>query len=75
MPDRSGAVERWSNSALHHLLVGEDLRCPTPILTGRTDPAVACSAFERIRCSRRDTDATIRAVEEHNAAGTKSWDG
>ena len=48
----------------------------TPILTGcvtttatggRTD-AVACSAFEPIRWSRRDTDPTIRAVKEHNAA-------
>lgn len=49
----------------------------TPILTGcakttatgdRIDPAVTCSAFEPIRWSRRDTDATIRSVKEHNAA-------
>lgn len=47
-----------------------------PILTGcatmtaiggRTD-SVACSAFEPIRWSARDTDTTIRSVKEHNAA-------
>lgn len=47
-----------------------------PILTGcatttgiggRTD-SVACSAFEPIRWSARDSDATIRSVKEHNAA-------
>jgi hypothetical protein len=30
--------------------------------------AVACSAFEPIRWSEKDTDGTIRQVKEHNAA-------
>jgi hypothetical protein len=30
--------------------------------------AVACSAFEPIRWSKKDTDGTIRQVKEHNAA-------
>lgn len=43
--------------------------CVTMTATGgRTD--VSCTAFEPIRWSRRDTDATIRAAKEHNAA----WD-
>ncbi len=51
------------------------LLVPLPILTGcatttasvGTD-AVACSAFEPIRWSKRDTEETIRQVKEHNAA-------
>lgn len=39
----------------------------TTAIGGRTD-SVACSAFEPIRWSARDTDATIRSVKEHNAA-------
>jgi len=30
--------------------------------------AVACSAFEPIRWSSKDTDETIRQAKEHNAA-------
>lgn len=30
--------------------------------------AVACSAFEPLRWSSKDTDDTIRQVKEHNAA-------
>jgi hypothetical protein len=30
--------------------------------------AVACSAFEPIRWSKKDTEETIRQVKEHNAA-------
>jgi hypothetical protein len=41
--------------------------CATTTATVGTD-AVACSAFEPIRWSRRDTDETIRAAKEHNAA-------
>lgn len=57
-------------------LVALPLLALTPILTGcatttaiggRTD-SVACSAFEPIRWSARDTDTTIRSVKEHNAA-------
>jgi hypothetical protein len=48
---------------------------PLPILPGcatttafvGTD-AVACSAFEPIWWSKKDTDETIRQVKEHNAA-------
>jgi hypothetical protein len=51
------------------------LPMPLPILPGcatttasvGTD-AVACSAFEPIRWSERDTEVTIRQVKEHNAA-------
>jgi hypothetical protein len=32
--------------------------------------AVACSAFEPIQWSKKDTDETIRQVKEHNAAWT-----
>jgi hypothetical protein len=35
--------------------------------TSVTD-AVACSAFEPIRCSKKNTDESIRQVKEHNAA-------
>jgi len=41
--------------------------CATTTASVETD-AVACSAFEPIRWSRRDTDNTIRQVKEHNAA-------
>lgn len=44
--------------------------CETTTATGGRINAVACSAFEPIRWSRRDTDPTIRAVREHNAAWT-----
>jgi hypothetical protein len=30
--------------------------------------AVACSAFEPIRWSNKDTDGTIRQIKAHNAA-------
>lgn len=42
--------------------------CVTTTATGGRTEAVACSAFAPIRWSRRDTDATIRAAKEHNAA-------
>jgi hypothetical protein len=41
--------------------------CATTTVTVGTD-AVACSAFEPIRWSSRDTDDTIRQAKEHNAA-------
>lgn len=44
--------------------------CATTTATGGRTDAVACSAFEPIRWSRRDTDPTIQAVKEHNAAWT-----
>ena len=44
--------------------------CMATATGGRTDLAAACSAFEPIRWSARDTDATIRSVKEPSAA----WD-
>jgi hypothetical protein len=41
--------------------------CATTTGSVGTD-AVACSAFEPIRWSKRDTEETIRQVKEHNAA-------
>lgn len=41
--------------------------CATTTASVGTD-AVACSAFEPIRWSKADTDATIRQAKEHNAA-------
>jgi hypothetical protein len=41
--------------------------CATTTASVGTD-AVACSAFEPIRWSKADTDATIRQVKGHNAA-------
>jgi hypothetical protein len=41
--------------------------CATTTASVGTD-AVACSAFEPIRWSKRDTEETIRQVKEHNAA-------
>jgi hypothetical protein len=41
--------------------------CATTTGSAGTD-AVACSAFEPIRWSAKDTDETIRQVREHNAA-------
>lgn len=41
--------------------------CATTTASVGTD-AVACSAFEPIRWSKKDTDETIRQVKEHNAA-------
>jgi hypothetical protein len=43
--------------------------CATTTASVGTD-AVACSAFEPIRWSRKDTDETIRHVKVHNAAWT-----
>jgi len=43
--------------------------CATTTASVGTD-AVACSAFEPIRWSKKDTDDTIRQVKEHNAAWT-----
>jgi hypothetical protein len=40
--------------------------CATTTASVATD-AVACSAFEPIRWSRKDTDETIRQAKEHNA--------
>ncbi len=40
--------------------------CATTTASVGTD-AVACSAFEPIRWSKRDTEETIRQVKEHNA--------
>lgn len=48
------------------ILVG----CATMTAAGVRTEAVTCAAFEPIRRSTRDTDATIRAAKEHNAA----WD-
>lgn len=42
--------------------------CATTTVSGGRSDSVACSAFEPIRWSGRDTDPTIRAVKEHNAA-------
>jgi hypothetical protein len=41
--------------------------CATTTASVGTD-AVACSAFEPIRWSTKDTDETIRQAKEHNAA-------
>jgi hypothetical protein len=41
--------------------------CVTMTPSVGTD-AVACSAFEPIHWSKKDTDDTIRQVKEHNAA-------
>lgn len=41
--------------------------CVTTTASVETD-AVACSAFEPIRWSAKDTDETIRQAKEHNAA-------
>lgn len=41
--------------------------CATTTASVGTD-SVACSAFEPIRWSSRDTDDTIRQAKEHNAA-------
>ena len=41
--------------------------CATTTASVGTD-AVACSAFEPIRWSNKDTEETIRQVKEHNAA-------
>jgi len=41
--------------------------CATTTGSAGTEP-VACSAFEPIRWSVKDTDETIRQVKEHNAA-------
>jgi hypothetical protein len=41
--------------------------CATTTASVGTD-TVACSAFEPIRWSKADTDATIRQAKEHNAA-------
>jgi hypothetical protein len=41
--------------------------CVTTTGSSGTD-AVACSAFEPIRWSKKDSDDSIRQVKEHNAA-------
>jgi hypothetical protein len=41
--------------------------CATTTASVGTD-SVACSAFEPIQWSKKDTDETIRQVKEHNAA-------
>jgi hypothetical protein len=41
--------------------------CATTTASVGTD-AIACSAFEPIRWSKKDTEETIRQVQEHNAA-------
>jgi hypothetical protein len=41
--------------------------CATTTASVGTD-VVACSAFEPIRWSKKDTDDTIRQAKEHNAA-------
>jgi hypothetical protein len=41
--------------------------CATTTASVGTD-AVACSAFEPIRWSKKGSDDTIRQVKEHNAA-------
>jgi len=41
--------------------------CATTTASVGTD-AVACSAFEPIRWSNKDTEDTIRQAKEHNAA-------
>lgn len=46
------------------LLIG----CARMTASAGTDPGVACRAFEPVGWSKADSDATIRAVKEHNAA-------
>ena len=42
--------------------------CATPTGSGATGDRLACLGFAPIGWSKLDTDATIRAVKEHNAA-------
>jgi hypothetical protein len=58
--DDTGVIER---AALLLILAG----CTKTAASVGTD-AVACSAFEPIRWSTKDTDETIRRVKELNAA-------
>ncbi len=46
------------------LLIG----CAKMTASAGIDPGVACRAFEPIGWSKTDSDATIRAVKEHNVA-------
>jgi len=39
------------------------------VVTGSDATRVACGAFEPLRWSVRDTDATILQAKQHNAAG------
>ncbi len=62
-------------SSARHAMRAALLLTPLLILPGcvtTTDSAgtdtLACSAFEPIRWSAKDTDETIRQVKEHNAA-------
>ncbi len=65
----TGSTKLWLRVALLAIATAILVGCTTTTATGaRTD--VSCAAFEPIRWSRRDTDATIRAAKEHNAA----WD-
>ena len=57
---------------LLHRIQSESVRgrvaaCATTTASVGTD-AVACSAFEPIRWSKKDTNDTIRQAKEHNAA-------
>lgn len=65
----TASTRLWPRVALLAIATAILSGCATMTATGgRTD--VSCAAFEPIRWSRRDTDATIRAAKEHNAA----WD-
>lgn len=41
--------------------------CATTTASVGIDP-VACSAFEPIRWSKKDSDGTVRQIKQHNAA-------
>lgn len=63
----TGSTRLWLRVALLGIATATLAGCATTTATGgRTD--VSCVAFEPMRWSRRDTDATIRAAKEHNAA-------
>lgn len=63
----TGSTRPWLRVALLALVTPILAGCMTTTATGgRTD--VSCTAFEPLRWSPRDTDATVRQVKEHNAA-------
>ncbi len=52
------------SALLTPLLIG----CARMTASAGIDPGAACRSFEPIGWSQNDSDATIRAVKEHNAA-------